>query len=87
MVATIDFKKLQRDDKLIIGKGEKLYKKLVKELEEHFYGKQVGINIDTGEYAIGETKVDVLDKFDWKFGKKARGYFRVIGKGHPDVHL
>lgn len=52
----------------IAKKGQELYDtKLKTKLEKRFYGKYAAIDVESGEYFIGDTLVDALTKAKTKF--------------------
>lgn len=53
----------------IADKGQEIYDRLVKEegLEEKYRGFFIVIDVDTGEYVLGKTAIEVYDEADKKF--------------------
>ena len=58
--------------------GEAVYQSLRKQLEVEHKGKFVLINVQTGEYVLGETTEEVTQCF-WQSYGKVPGYLRGIG--------
>ena len=55
------------DTRRIGEKGRELFKKISEELKTDYRGKFVAIEVDSGDYFIGDTSVEA--------GKKARGKY------------
>lgn len=55
MVSNIDTRKIG-------GKGNEIFKKISKELEEDYRGKFVAIEVDSGDYFIGDTSIEASKK-------------------------
>lgn len=55
MVSNIDTRKIG-------GRGNEIFKKISKELEEDYRGKFVAIEVDSGDYFIGDTSIEASKK-------------------------
>ncbi|CAD6492952.1 MAG: hypothetical protein CHKLHMKO_00381 [Candidatus Argoarchaeum ethanivorans] len=60
MASEVDIRKIGE-------KGRELFKKISDELQRDYRGKFVAIDVDSGDYFVGDTSVDA--------GKKARGTY------------
>lgn len=60
----------------ISKKGRQLFEKLDPELREQYYGKFIAIEVDSGDYFIGETIIDA----DTKARAKHPGKVFYVGK-------
>ena len=50
--------------------GKQLFEKLDAELREKYYGKFIAIEVDSGDYFIGETGIDASKKGKEKYPDK-----------------
>jgi len=63
----------------ITKRGKEIYEQdLKRQLEETHRGKYVVINIETGQYVIADTDVEVIEKFREEFPRR-QGYFVRVG--------
>jgi hypothetical protein len=65
-------------------KGREIYERLQKSLEAQYLGKIVAIDVETGEYFLGDTVIDAGKKGREKYPKKVFHFIRV---GFPAVHV
>ena len=70
------------DKKEFTDKGKTIYKKLESKLIEK-KGKVVAIEIESGDYVIGDDELDAALKARKKFPGKIFTFFRI---GYPVVH-
>lgn len=70
-------------EKLQAEKAKKIYKKLRTTLEREHKGQVVAINIDSGEYVIGEDELEAARRARARFPGKVFYFFRV---GEPALH-
>jgi len=63
-------------------KGRAIYKKLQPKFKKN-KGKIIAIEIDSGDYFIGEDELDAAQKARSKFPDKIFAFFRI---GYPVVH-
>ena len=64
--------------------GEEIYKsRLKRKLEEKHRGKIIAIDVDSGEYFMGKTVLEAVEKGRQKYPNKV---FHVIRVGYPAVH-
>jgi len=66
-----------------VAKGKKIYKKLKPKIEHDNKGKVVAIEIESGEYVIGEDELDAAIKAKNKFPNKIFDFIRI---GYKTVH-
>lgn len=60
------------DTKYISEKGEKIYYRIQPDLlKKYRYHQAVVINVNTGEYVVGNTNIEAMLKAIEKFGEKA----------------
>lgn len=64
------------DIRNVSKKGRQLLEKLDPELREQYYGKFIAIEVDSGDYFIGETMIDA----DTKARAKHPGKVFYVGK-------
>lgn len=50
------------DKEGLAAKGEKIYSIIRKEVEERFRGKVIAIEVGSGDYFIGSTAVEAIEK-------------------------
>lgn len=68
----------------IAQKGRKIYEERLKaKLEKDFKGKIVAIEIDTGDYFLGDTVSTALERAESKYPGKV---FHLVRVGYPGVH-
>ena len=58
------------DIKKIGEKGRELYKKISGELEREYHGKFVAIEVDSGDYFLGDTSIEADKKAKKKYPEK-----------------
>ena len=82
-----------REIRQISKQGKALFEKLAPELRERYYGNFVAIEVDSGDYFIGETEIDANKKARTKYPGKVF-YLGRIGyraasqfKGHVPVQF
>lgn len=63
--------------------GEEIYKRLKKQLEPKYKGKIMAIEIDSGDYFIGDTVSDADKKAKQKYPDKI---FHFVKIGYPIVY-
>ena len=64
--------------------GEKIYNsRLKRKLEGKHRGKIIAIDVDSGEYFMGKTVLEAVEKGRQKYPDKI---FHVIRVGYPAVH-
>jgi len=76
-----EIKYLDKDE--ITEKGKSIYKLLKPELEKKFKGKVIAIEVDSGDYVIGNDELDAAIKARKKFPHKIFTFIRV---GYLAVH-
>lgn len=69
---------------LFVEKGEQVYQKFKDDLEKEYKGKIVAIEIDSGEYFLGDTEHDALKKAEHRHPAKV---FYIVRIGYPVVHI
>jgi len=68
----------------IAKKGRKIYEERLKaKLEKDFKGKIVAIEVETGDYFLGDTVSNALEKAEAKYPNKI---FHLVRVGYPGVH-
>ncbi|MCS7286501.1 MAG: hypothetical protein RMK30_08400 [Anaerolineae bacterium] len=65
-------------DESVLAKGKEIYLKLKDQLEANHQGEIVAIDVDSGEYFVGKTLIEVNDKAREKYLNKQL-YFARIG--------
>ncbi len=65
-------------DESVLAKGKEIYLKIKDQLEQNHSGKIVAIDVDSGEYFVGETLIEANDKAREKYLNKQL-YFARIG--------
>lgn len=75
-----EVKYLDKDE--LAERGKDIYKLLKPELEKKFKGKVIAIEIDSGDYVIGDDELDATVKAK-KFPDKIFTFIRI---GYPAVH-
>ncbi|MHB1376490.1 MAG: hypothetical protein ACYCXB_03595 [Candidatus Humimicrobiaceae bacterium] len=70
------------DKKEFTEKGRAVYKKLQSELKKD-KGKIIAIEIESGEYFVGDNELEAAQKARSKFPDKIFTFFRI---GYPVVH-
>ncbi|MGH7800908.1 MAG: hypothetical protein ACREOW_09815 [Thermodesulfobacteriota bacterium] len=64
--------------------GEEIYKSRLKtKLERKYRGKLIAIDVDSGEYFMGKTVLEAVEKGRQKYPNKV---FHAIRVGYPAVH-
>jgi len=76
-----EIKYLDKDE--ITERGKSIYKLLRPELEKKFKGKVIAIEVDSGDYVIGNDELDAAIKARKKFPHKIFTFIRV---GYLAVH-
>lgn len=76
-----DVKYLDKDE--LAEKGKNIYKLLKPELEKEYKGRVIAIEVDSGNYVIGEDELDAAIKAKKKFPAKICFFVRI---GYPAVH-
>ena len=66
-----------------VEKGKRIYKRLKPKLERDYKGKVIAIEIESGEYIIGEDELDAAIKAKNKFPDKIFDFIRI---GYRAVH-
>ena len=66
-----------------VEKGKKIYNRLKSKLERDYRGKVVAIEIESGEYIIGDDELDAAIKAKNKFPDKIIDFIRI---GYKAVH-
>ncbi|NQS89857.1 hypothetical protein HQ584_08725 [Patescibacteria group bacterium] len=74
-------KYLDKDE--LVETGKSIYKLLKPKLEKKFKGKIIAIEVDSGDYVIGDDELDVALKAQKKFPNKIFTFIRI---GYPAVH-
>jgi len=64
-------------------KGREIYKTLQKNLESQYWGKIVAIDVETGDYFLGDTVIEAGKEGRKKYPQKIFHFIRV---GFPAVH-
>jgi hypothetical protein len=65
-------------DESVLAKGKEIYLKIKDQLEPNHNGKIVAIDVDSGEYFVGDTLLEANDKAREKYLNKQL-YFARIG--------
>lgn len=65
-------------------KGREIYKRLKEDLEPQYRGKIVAIDVETGDYFLGNTVIEAGKKGRQKYPQKIFHFIRV---GFPAVHV
>jgi|YelNatPaOPRAMG01_1025707.scaffolds.fasta_scaffold02246_8 hypothetical protein len=65
-------------DESVLAKGKEIYLKIKDQLEPTHNGKIVAIDVDSGEYFVGDTLLEANDKAREKYLNKQL-YFARIG--------
>jgi hypothetical protein len=74
---------LKVDTRQIARKGKAIYKRLQKELEKNYSGRFVAIEVESGDYFIGETLTEADAKARKKYPDRV---FYVVRVGRPAVY-
>ena len=74
-------KHIDKDE--FVERGKKIYKRLRPKLERDYKGKVIAIEIESGEYVIGEDELDAAIKAKNKFPDKIFDFIRI---GYRTVH-
>ena len=74
-------KHIDKDE--FVERGKKIYKRLRPKLERDYKGKVIAIEIESGEYVIGEDELDAAIKAKNKFPNKIFDFIRI---GYRTVH-
>ena len=74
-------KYLDKDE--LTERGKSIYKLLKPKLEKKFKGKVIAIEVDSGDYVIGDDELDAAMKAQKKFPDKIFTFIRI---GYPAVH-
>lgn len=64
-------------------KGKKIYRKLQPKLEETYPGRVVAIEVESGDYVIGEDEQEAAQKAREKFPGRIFYFFKI---GSPVLH-
>ena len=64
-------------------KGREIYKTLQQDLESQYWGKIVAIDVETGDYFLGDTVIKAGKEGRKKYPQKIFHFIRV---GFPAVH-
>lgn len=67
----------------ILKLGKKIYSGLETKLESRYRGKIVAIEVESGDFSIGQDELEAAKKAQEKFPDKKFAFFRV---GFPVVH-
>ena len=73
----------QIDKNEFVNKGKKIYKRLKSELEAKYKGKVIAIDVESGNYVIGEDELDAALNARRLFPDKVFYFIRI---GYPVVH-
>ena len=76
-----EVKYLDKDE--LTERGKKAYKLLKPKLEKKFKGKVMAIEVDSGDYVIGDDELDAAVKAQKEFPNKIFVFIRI---GYPAVH-
>ena len=66
-----------------VDRGKRIYKRLKPELEAKYKGKVIAIDVESGNYVIGEDELDAALKAKRLFPDKIFDFIRI---GYPVVH-
>jgi len=66
-----------------VNKGKRIYKRLKPKLETKYRGKVIAIDVESGNYAIGEDELDAALNARRLFPDKIFYFIRI---GYPVVH-
>lgn len=88
MATPEELEEFKKENSEVVAKGIALYAQKQEELEGKYpAGHVVIINVDTGEYVVAKTIVDVIKIAEATFGDSHRGYIRNIVGPHPLVEF
>lgn len=73
----------QIDKNEFVNKGKKIYKRLKSELEAKYKGKVIAIDVESGNYVIGEDELDAALNARRLFPDNVFYFIRI---GYPVVH-
>ena len=73
----------QIDKNEFVNKGKKIYKRLKSELEAKYKGKVIAIDVESGNYVIGEDELNAALNARRLFPDKVFYFIRI---GYPVVH-
>jgi len=76
-----EVKYLDKDE--FTERGKNVYKLLKPKLEKKFKGKVIAIEVDSGDYVIGNDELNAAVKAQKKFPHKIFAFIRI---GYPAVH-
>ncbi len=68
----------------IVEKGQRIYEKIKDKLEPEHKGEIVAIEVDTGDYFLGQSVIEAIEKGREKYPDSV---FHVIRIGYPVVHV
>lgn len=68
---------------LFVARGEEIYHEIKDKLEPQYKGKIVAIDIDTGDYFLGESVVKAVKEGRKKYPHKV---FHTVKIGYKTVH-
>jgi len=71
------------DKNELTQRGKAIYKPLRPKLEKKYKGKVIAIEVDSGNYVIGDDELDAAIKAREKFPHKIFTFIRI---GYPAVH-
>lgn len=71
------------DKNEFVNKGKKIYKRLKSELEAKYKGKVIAIDVESGNYVIGEDELNAALNARRLFPDKVFYFIRI---GYPVVH-
>ena len=68
----------------IVEKGRKIYETIKDKLEPEHKGELVAIEVETGDYFLGQSVIEAIEKGREKYPNTV---FHVIRIGYPVVHV
>jgi len=68
----------------IVEKGQKIYEAIKDKLEPEHKGELVAIEVETGDYFLGQSVIEAIEKGREKYPNTV---FHVIRIGYPVVHV
>jgi hypothetical protein len=73
------------DTDSLAEKGQRIYEEQLREkLEPKYKGKIAAVDVDTGEYFLGDSVIDAINKAKGKYPDKI---FFIIRIGYKAVHV
>jgi len=74
---------LVADTQQVVTKGKAIYQRVQRELEEQYSGRFVAIEVESGNYFVGETLTEADAKAREKYPDRV---FYIVRVGRPTVY-